>query len=92
MRTFLFFISIVLLIIFFGDLIFKGSNSSTKEGERYNINSSMVHSPNERNKNALYVSNLYLGGPISINQIDSLTALENIKFTKPNAQKLIIKM
>ena len=92
MRTFLFFISIILLIIFFGDLIFKGGNLSNKEGEQYNMNSSMVYSPNERNKNALYVSNLYLSGPISINQIDSLTAFENIKFTKPNAQKLIIKM
>ncbi len=92
MKTFLFFISVVLLIIFFGDLIFKGGNLSTQESEQYKINSSMVYSSSETNKNLLYVSGHYIHGPISINFIDSLTAFENLKFTKPNAQKLIVKM
>jgi len=92
MKTLLFFVSIVLLIIFFGDLIFKGGSLSTKEGEQYNLNSSQVYSSRELNKNTLFASGFYSMGPISMNQIDSLTASENLKFTKQNAQKLIVKM
>ncbi len=92
MKTFLFLISVVLLIIFFGDLIFKGNNLSTEEGEQYRVNANQVYYSNEVNKNVLFVPGSYLSSPISINQIDSLTAFENLKFTKPNAQKLIVKM
>ena len=92
MKTLLFFISIVLLIIFFGDLIFKSGNLSIKEGEKYKIKSTQVYSSRELNKNTLFASGFYSMGPISINQIDSITASENLKFTKPNALKLIVKM
>ena len=84
MKTLLFFISVVLLIIFFGDLIFEGNPLNSENADTLTLNS--------ENKNLLFVSELYPQYPLSMNQIDSLTASENLKFTKPNARKLIVKM
>jgi len=81
---------VILLIIFFGYLIFEGNplNSPDKQ----NLNSAEILNPNSENKNLLFITGFYLQYPLSINQIDSLTASENLKFTKINAQKLIVKM
>ncbi len=92
MKTFIFFISVVLLIIFFGDLIFLGDNLSTGNHGTILNSSNQNFMANENNKSLLFTNNLYIQKPLSINLIDSLTAFENLKFTKPNAQKLIVKM
>ncbi len=91
MKTLLAFISIVLLIIFFGDLIFKDNNSQNS-GDSKIANSSKNISFNVENNNSFFISRVYIPRTMSIKEIDSLTAFENLNFTKENASKLIVKL
>ncbi|MEO8399978.1 MAG: hypothetical protein ABI550_09230 [Ignavibacteriaceae bacterium] len=91
MKTFLAILSVALIIIFFGSVIFDFGGFLSKNNKNSSSNSSSKNKLTDL-ENILFVSNSNRNKLLSIKQIDSLSALENLSFTKQKALKLIVKL